>query len=284
MIEVMLIITAMEENISDSFIVPESFIINVVTAIVITLLNSVYGNVFLQLPETALSMIAECVFPVEVYQLILSSNSFLTTTTDTIDNKFISSCLLRSSIISSLDYILKYQKAGFTVSDFQNLCNQIKSLGMPDGSIYLAGSTMVQALMGRPFDQADIDLYVTEAAAPAVRTWLTSTKGGANMAFNSIQTNYKTCIVASMRQFCDYNESKMSKVEKYAKIPTNLPMFLRRSKTRACWVEVVEVTKVSIRSQPVAIEPLQGTKMRTFRTFLKDVDSQTPSYDNSKHL
>ena len=58
------------------------------------------GNVFLRLPDAALSMIAECMFPVEVYQLILSSNSFLTTTTS--DNKFTSSFLLRSSMTSSL--------------------------------------------------------------------------------------------------------------------------------------------------------------------------------------
>ena len=35
MIEVMLIISAMEENFSDSFIGPESFIINIVTSFII---------------------------------------------------------------------------------------------------------------------------------------------------------------------------------------------------------------------------------------------------------
>ena len=243
------------------------------------------GNVFLRLPDAALSMIAECMFPVEVYQLILSSNSFLTTTTS--DNKFTSSFLLRSSMTSSLDRILKCQKAGFTVSDFKKLCTQIKSLGMPDGSIFLAGSTMVQALMGRPFDEADIDLYVTEDAAPAVRTWLTSTKGGPNLVFNSIGlTNYDAGewgIATGKRnplcQYLNYNETKFSTVEKYAKMPTNQPIFLRRSYTRAIWAEVVEVTEVEMKALlPIVIEPLRGTKIRTFRKFIKEVDSQTPSY------
>jgi len=57
------------------------------------------------------------------------------------------------------------------------------------------------------------------------------------------------------------------------------PIFLRRSLTRACWVEIVEVTEVAMKSLPIVIEPLQGTRMRAFRKFLKDVDSQTPSYD-----
>ena len=238
------------------------------------------ANIFLQLPDAALSMIAECALPVEVYQLILSNKHFLTTTTEANDNKFISSYLLRSSIISNLDYVLKCQKAGFTVSDFQNLCNQINSLGMPHGSIYLAGSTMVQALMGRTFDKTDIDLYVTEAAAPAVRTWLTSTKGGANLVWNSIRTNYKS--PNGMSQFVDNSESKMSTVEKYSKMPTNQPIFLRRSKTRAVWVKVVEVTEVIMKPLPIAIKPikpLHGTKMRTFRKYMKDVDSETPSGD-----
>ena len=57
------------------------------------------------------------------------------------------------------------------------------------------------------------------------------------------------------------------------------PIFLRRSLTRACWVEIVEVTEVAMKSLPIVIEPLQGTKMRTFRKFIEEVDSQTPSYN-----
>jgi len=58
-----------------------------------------------------------------------------------------------------------------------------------------------------------------------------------------------------------------------------VPGFLRRSYTRAIGAEVVEVTEVAMESLPIVIEPLQGTKMRTFRKFIEEVDSQTPSYN-----
>ena len=110
----------------------------------------------------------------------------------------------------------------------------IESLGFPEGTIQISGSTMVQAALGKPFkNKTDVDLYVSEKAAPIVRTWLTS-NDGANLLFGGIKARSFYDGQRDLRRFMKSDNNEISHVEEYCKMPKNAdkPKFLRRTKDK----------------------------------------------------
>ena len=201
--------------------------------------------------------------------------------------------LLNASLVSSLDNVLKFNDAGFDVTKFHQLCATLESLGFPEGTIQISGSTMVQAALGKPFkNKTDIDLYVSEDAAPIVRTWLTC-NDGANLLFGGIKSSSFYDGQRDLRRFLKSDNGEISHVEEYCKMPENAdkPTFLRRTKDKnLAWWRKVDYTKGTVfkmydnataKHIHLNVAPIPGKKLRMYRNFLKEVDIDTPTpYDS----
>ena len=75
--------------------------------------------------------------------------------------------LIRSSLFQGLASILSSNLGPQAIDSFILLAQRL-----PEGSIAISGSTIVQCLLGKRWI-SDIDIYCTPEVAPQVRTWLT---------------------------------------------------------------------------------------------------------------
>ena len=257
-----------------------------------------------QIPGDLLPKIASCILPIDAYHLGQTCKSFHTSR----DSKFlkpksIAQRLLNASLVSSLDAVLKFNDAGFNVGKFRELHATLKSHGFPEGSILISGSIMVQAVLGKAFGKkTDVDLYVSEKAAPIVRTWLTSIEG-ANLLFGGVKTSSLYDGQCDLRRFMKTDNSEISHVEEYCKVPKNAdePVFLShcysRSKgNRKAWWRKVDETEGAViklydnqkaRHVFINVTSLPGTKLRQYKHYLRDVDTDTPDpceSDSEKYL
>jgi hypothetical protein len=78
--------------------------------------------------------------------------------------------LLRSSLLSSLERVLKQSQSGITLQSAISMGELL-----PDGSAIIAGSTIVQTCLGRVWKGSygsppDVDIFCSAKAAPQVRS------------------------------------------------------------------------------------------------------------------
>jgi hypothetical protein len=82
--------------------------------------------------------------------------------------------LLRSSLLCSLERVLKQSQSGITLQSAMTMGE------LPDGSAIIAGSTIVQACLGQVWKGSystppDVDIFCSAKAAPQVRSVSNST-------------------------------------------------------------------------------------------------------------
>jgi hypothetical protein len=102
-------------------------------------------------------LIAQASSPPDVYHLALTSKRF--------HDHRLAAKLLHESLLSSLTAALKSR--GYPLSAFS-----FASATTDFPGVLLAGGIMVQACLGDTTKQGDVDVFVTAASAPAVRTHL----------------------------------------------------------------------------------------------------------------
>jgi hypothetical protein len=96
---------------------------------------------------------------------------------------------MNNALFHSMDRTLKSNSAsvGRDVDVFNSFRRLANSLS-PD-SVAMSGSIVVQAVLGDQWDGSDIDVYCTQGAAPAVRTWLIN---DLNQVLVGVHASYRT--------------------------------------------------------------------------------------------
>lgn len=140
--------------------------------------------------------IASFASPPDVYSLCLTSKRFHypassksvngTSTNDNEDESaatppiLIGTKLLRASLLSSLDKVLRAK--GLSLEKVNTM---FRHDTVSPGSVLISGSTMVQCVLGEVWKtKTDIDIFCSNSAAPAVRSWLIKEAGQLCTGFN----------------------------------------------------------------------------------------------------
>ena len=87
--------------------------------------------------------------------------------------KNIATRLINQSMIVGLVYALKRSNASLSLEQAQQLARLQINEKKKGRSVLLAGSTLVQVVTGRRFDNFDLDIYCTRESLPALRRLLT---------------------------------------------------------------------------------------------------------------
>ena len=177
--------------------------------------------------------------PLDVCQLCLTSRVFHGASCTKAGNveeslvseksKSVAKAMLNASMTTSLDAVLRHNRAGFGVAEFKNLRSSLLLKGQRCNSVILSGSIVLQAMLGGPFSKhskTDVDMFCSREAAAAARTWLVDPKGG-NALYYRTKTNFYTST------FCEYVDRDIggdivSHVEAYGPMPSKRELFLNR--------------------------------------------------------
>ena len=132
---------------------------------------------FLLLPGGCVIEVASFLLPQEAYNVCLTSKHFHSNSTP------LSATILKSSLMSNLARVLKYNTKGITLENFATVQKLLVQHGLAKKSFYLSGSTVVQACLGVLWDRGhnaktDVDIFCTHNAAPIIRSWLVNKNAG----------------------------------------------------------------------------------------------------------
>lgn len=145
------------------------------------------------------------------------------------ESKSVAKAMLNASMTKSLDAVLRHNRAGFGVAEFQNLRSLLLAKGQSPKSILLSGSVVLQAMLGGPYSKhskTDIDIFCSQEATAVARTWLVDPRGG-NSLYYRTKTNLYTSTVC---QYIDRDVGGdiVSHVEAYGPMPSKRELRLNR--------------------------------------------------------
>ena len=131
--------------------------------------------------DEVFDLIAQFSSPTDSYNLALTCKRFHQPTTIQSSSEFsqrggnsvnavLATRLLRTSLLTSLERILRQGKLGLTSNGFKTFLDLTRRLPRRN-AVVISGSTMVQCVLGEYWDDSDVDIFCSAQAAPEVRTW-----------------------------------------------------------------------------------------------------------------
>ena len=121
-------------------------------------------------PRDVLKLICKCAHsPADIHNLHVANKHFLGANKEHGGDY---NRTMNNALFHSMDRTLKSNSASVgrdvdVFNSFRRLANSLSP-----NSVAMSGSIVVQAVLGDQWDGSDIDVYCTQGAAPAVRTWL----------------------------------------------------------------------------------------------------------------
>ena len=121
-------------------------------------------------PRDVLKLICKCAHsPADIHNLHAANKHFLGANKE---HEGDYNRTMNNALFHSMDRTLKSNSASVgrdvdVFNSFRRLANSLSP-----NSVAMSGSIVVQAVLGDQWDGSDIDVYCTQGAAPAVRTWL----------------------------------------------------------------------------------------------------------------
>ncbi len=110
--------------------------------------------------------------PVDVHSLCLASRRFCEPSPVCgVGTRAFASTMLHSSLLCGLERTLKSGMTNFNSSGIVESFRKL-SLSLPENSVAISGSTLVQSVLGELWPESDINMCCSRDAAERVRTWL----------------------------------------------------------------------------------------------------------------